>query len=270
MKSRAVKASLPGFEGWGSLSFEESSKVRLEIGPLCLWIARAEHEWLVQWQQAQDPMLDMAQVVRDVECPAIKDEDGVLRFATSWEGFRLRIYPSLADRGVVVRPETPTILGPHDEVAFYVSTPLWLCLETDTGIPIMEVPTFRPSDTWFGDFQDGELAYASRTAGRVSLSDVRPYHARALTKVSIRNEANEPMMIERINIPVPLLTLFQDSEDRFWTESLSLIAQERGSLVQLQLSPSAPKEAKNAERVTMPRTESSSNVLVRALHRLLG
>ncbi len=270
VKTRVVTEKIRGFDGWGLIDFDDTSVFSLEIGPLNAWISHAPHEWKFVWDQGKNPLEERANLIKTQSAPEPLDPKHIARFATSWEGRKLRIYPSLADRSVVVRPETPTWLGAHDEVVFYVSTPLWLCIETQTALPILEIPTYRPSDTWFGDVQDGELAYASRTAGRTSLEDVQAYHARALTRVSVRNATQTPMLIERINIPVPVLTLYQDARERFWTEGISLVAEERGNMAHLKLGPSAPKEAERAEKITLPRAEPTSNVLVRALHKLLG
>jgi hypothetical protein len=193
----------------------------------------------------------------------------IARFATSREDAALRIYPSLADRNIVVRPEIPTWLPPEDEVSFFITTPLWITLESVEGVLLFELPTYRPSDTWFGTLQDGELCYAGRMAALLDVSQVPVCASRVTTKVSIRNSTPQSLLIERVNLPVPMLSLFQDSEGRFWTESVSMVASP-DEQAQVRLSHHPPEEADKVIQVVAPRIEHNSNVLVRALHRLLG
>jgi len=47
--------------------------------------------------------------------------------------------------------EQPLGVPPGEQASVYVSSPLWVRIETGKPAKLLcELPTFRPSDTWFG------------------------------------------------------------------------------------------------------------------------
>lgn len=267
----SLPASFTPRPWWGEYSLDEGQLCRWKIGSLSLWIQRRTHEWRLSTKNGDDPLDGQI----EHECPSSAEppEDVTLhRIAvrSSEAGFELQ--PALADRPVVAQPQTPLYLLAGDGVTIYLSTPLWIELKSGTPRRLLqELPSHRPSDTWFGpSTTEGELCYASRTSARLTLADM-PFHpVRAVTAVQLENKSSERMLLERMNLPVPYLSLFVDAKGLFWTQSVTIERDENGDTAQVRLGSRPPAEVPEPRLVHGPRLATNRNVFVRAFGALLG
>jgi hypothetical protein len=257
---------------WGAFSVPENQSGRWCIGPAIITISHLKNEWTVAYATAAEAAEDIVEVALGIAQP---EEPGskvqVARFCLSHADSTLILTPALADRSVVIRTEKPLHVLPAQEVKLYVSSPLWVRIETgDPRIIMQDIPILRPSDTWFGTSTiEGELCYANRVYGRFRLEDIifRPH--RAITPVLLRNHGKEPLLLERLNLPVPNLSLYESEEGYLWTQSTILEAGVNNKAA-LELKKGAPKEAKNSKLVNGPRIKAEKNILSRALKNLIG
>lgn len=257
---------------WGELEIPAEAWRRWRIGPLSFWIRRLESEWRLAWQEeAGDEELDAPEV--NLPASEAPPESATReRVASHGLGERLIVSPQLADRPVVVRPETRFRLVPGGEVELYVCTPLWVRLETsEPRRLLLDVPTRRPSDSWFGpSTTEGELCYAGRVAVRLHSDNLPASPHRAMTQVRLSNRAADDLLLERLNLPVPNLALFADAGGRLWTQTVSVERGADGELAEVVIADGPPPEAAAAERFAEPRIAMSRNVFSRALGALLG
>lgn len=259
-------------EWWGQNRFALDQVRRWRLGPSRLWVERREFEWrLHQLEQAEnnDIVIEAGELTDSGEIDSKANLD---RYATSSNGMLFTVTPQLADRPLVVRPETPLFVPSGEDVTLYVSTPLWMRLEA--GPPnrlLSDRPTQRPSDTWFGPSTlVGELCYASRTSGRLRLAELPQRPHRAITPVRIRNNAKDVLGLERVKVPVQYLALYRSAAGGLWTQTATLIREQDGDFAALQLGRRAPSEAAGAERVTPPRQQAEGHLALRAFSRLFG
>lgn len=257
---------------WGLYSIPESGAGRWRVGALRLWVERRPSEWRVAHWSSDDPSDGACEV--EVPCTGTSAPEDVVRerFGLRATGPEFRLTPVLPDRSVVSRPETPFHVLAEAEVQVYVSTPVWL--EVAAGTPVrrlLELPLFRNSDTWFGSStREGELCYANRTTLRQTYDDlpIRPH--RALTPVRIHNRAESPLLVERLNVPVPYLSLYVGPDGALWTQSLVYDIAREGDTAEMHIDKGLPSEAPEAGLVGGPREIGSRNMLVRALGALIG
>lgn len=191
--------------------------------------------------------------------------DGSVRYlikgATQSSGLSLE--PLLADRAVVSRPLVPIELPPQHSATLLISTPLWVRLRSDQH-QLAELPTARLSDTWFGpNTRHGELCYAVQTRARLSVENTSDNPFRALTPVTITNSGVDNLKLDRINVPVPHLSLFADGE-RFWTSSISIERERNWVNARVQIEDGAPAQSPSAHKVAEPRRPVRGGVLERA------
>jgi hypothetical protein len=134
---------------------------------------------------------------------------------------------------------------------------------------LFELPLQRPSDTWFGSSTiEGEICYASRTFGRINLENLTGYQYRALTQVHIENKSHTPLLIERINVPVPFLSLFYAKDYLLWTETVTMVQNRETSLAEFQIQKKPPPSAVNLKLISKPRQEPQKSMLIRAFSAL--
>ena len=257
---------------WGTFSLLEGELGYWQVGPSEVWVGRLSHEWQLHHQQGDDP--EMERVVVEVPSADTASPEGIAvdRFTFANTGSSLEVQPRLADRAVVVRPVDPVYVMAGEVVTLFVSTPLWLRFAAgDPSTTLIELPSYRPSDTWFGaSTREGELCYASRTAARVRLDDLpRPPH-RAVTPVRIANLGGDHLLVERVRLPVEYLALYRSLGGRFWTQAATLKQEGKGELSELELGSGPPTEAGRATAIAEPRERAEQGLLLRAFSRLFS
>jgi hypothetical protein len=233
-----------------------------------LWTARLAGEWQVatEHSEAYDaPQLEVGQPCTDLDLLQMQE---VTRYGVAGDTGELVLMPALADRSVVTRLETLFKVMPGAELVLYVSTPLWVMVQL--GAPAMavaDIPILRPSDTWFGPSTlAGELCYASRTTGRLRRDALPSLPHRAITSVQIRNRSSKPLALDRMNVPVVYLSLFEADNGQLWTEDVLLEHADEEELVPLRL---LPRQHTSMRVVTRPRRKPE-NALVRAFSSLFS
>lgn len=265
---------------WGRVDVPEGGCARLQLGTLTLYARNLLKEWRLYSQHDPDPTVD--RLTRHIGHPTDHPTDDdrewfVERFAQTREEGALDLQPRLADRPMVARPEVPISLIGGDEITLYVSTPLWVAIQTaDTHRALTAIPSFRPSDTWFGEStRAGELCYAMRTRARIDVAELQKHPVRAITRITLHNRAKAPVLIERINIPVPFLRLFLGQDGLTWTDPITFERLEPGQHKtldgRLRIHRQAPAEAGDRPRkLAEARVEMRTNVLSRAFGAMLG
>lgn len=287
---------------WGEFELPVGATGHWRIGAADVWIRRSLHEWRVAHEVCADlnrnavlvdlPLTDepagpppphlLSRGINDtLELQALhwrappqgmKETSRILRFSFGESRGLVTLSPMLADRHVVVRLEVPFYVAPGESVTIYVSTAIWLAIAA--GKPPRKLTDFalvRPSDTWFGpNTREGEICYSSRSFGRVNLRDLTILPHRALTPVRVQNRGGRTMFIERLNIPVPALSLFHGADGSLWTEAIGMESEQDGGFAVVKYSRGPATEAGNANLVQNPREPPESNIVARAFSALFG
>ncbi|MGH8372249.1 MAG: hypothetical protein ACRETO_05915 [Gammaproteobacteria bacterium] len=257
---------------WGEFALPLQTMGRWHIGPLELWAQHLAGEWRLAWRSGEELMQPVASVELGLPIRQPESDMRLCRFSFRETGKPLRLVPVLADRPVVVRPEMPLFIPSGEEVILFVSTTLWVSVYAGQHSPMLvEMPTLRPSDTWFGpNTRQGELCYASRTLAHTRVEDVIPRPHRAITPVQIRNHGHEPLLLERLSVPVPLLTLYENQAGGFWTQSVLLERSGREGHARLQLGDTRLPGGMDVRQIGVPRQLDDDISMFRALSRFFG
>lgn len=273
MPASNVDAPVAANPWWGSFELAEDECRHWHIGPLDLWIERRSMEWRLAHLSQDDPDGPQIAFHGPGECGEAPENATIIRFASQRFAEELQLMPALADRAIIARPDEPVHLLPGHHIHLYVSTPAWVRVITkDAASPLIDIPSLRPTDTWFGpSTREGELCYAVRTKARLHLGNIVPSPHRILTRIRIQNQAKDDLVLERVILPAPSLSVFRDEQERLWTETLTLDRAADESLAQVHLGQAPPAdEAAGAQKLTGPRSLATRNVLVRALNALLS
>jgi hypothetical protein len=262
-----MESQLSSQRWWGTFELPEGEARRWRVGPVTLWIQRLRGEWRVLHEHADDPLATPLEVATPVDPGEVPDGPPE-RFVDA-EAHGLRLLPATADRAVVTRPHSPFHVLPERDVTLYVSSPLWMRLESEpSGDVLCEFPIHRPSDTWIGpSTREGEVGYATVTRCRLELADVPQRPHRAVTRVQIRNRSSSPLHLLRLSVPVPVLALFSGPQG-LWTEAIRLTRDaDEGDLADLEVAEHPPESEAN-EPVAEPRQPRDTRALVRAFSAL--
>jgi len=257
---------------WSEFELELGHGLQWNLGSFQLIVFRQAGEWLLAHEStsSEETGPGLWKVTPVSEMPA--DHPSLVRFAADRETKIVTMVPRAADRSVVVKPHLPLHLLASEETRIYVSSPVWL--EVTVGRrkhSLCELPVRVLSDTWFGpNTLEGEVAYALKTRARVQAADMPMRTYRIITPITIRNEGQDTLLIDRMNLPVPYLSIYTANNGFLWTEPVTLVRNQGADLVSLEVGTRAPEEATSAKRLSEPRRTGEASFLVRAFASLLN
>lgn len=258
---------------WGEYPLADGERLELSLGALRAAVFCLGEEWQVFSAIAAEPDAKAGlQLATRTGAPAADAYAAAERFLFTRARERLHLGPRLADRPVVSRPVMPFQLAAGEETIIFVSSPVWVAIGTAApATPLLELPSQRLSDTWFGpSTQEGELCYASSTSARRFLHELSARAHRAVTPVQINNYASTPLRLDRISLPTPFLSLYGDARGALWTQAITLLREEGSELATLKMEETPPREAEAATLVSGPRRSAGKGILVRAFGALFN
>jgi hypothetical protein len=246
---------------WREETFEVGQVRSWQIGPLSLVVERSRQEWKLahRWTGWEDVDPGWS-VVDGGEFP----EDGweFTRFVFSSTGSSMSLVPALANRPVVTSPRVPLFVSPGERTVLFVSTPMWLQVKGE-GQTLLELPIRRLSDTWFGpSTREGELCYSTKTCAALDVGNLPLLARRAVTPVQIKNRADSPLQIERLKLPVPLLSLFGSGKGTLWTEKVVMSRDVSSEMAVVTVRSGPPDEAQETELLTTAREHVKENLVI--------
>jgi hypothetical protein len=241
-----------------------SHHVEWDLGVRVVWCERRPDQWLVGWSDPErDDREDVAETVRE----GSPDDAARIRLTDPSTEHTVRLQVRPCPRPVVSRPVLPLTIPCHGRTVVFVGVPIWLRLTSGDTV-LADVAATRLSDTWFGTPTEGVMGYATRTALRTSVEAIprRPY--RALSRLEIDNQADEPLVLERLLIPAPNLGLFE-ADGRLWTNDVFLSRElvEENASVRIRSGP--PRGTVGARQVAAPLRQDQPSLL-RAFNTLWG
>ncbi|WP_395339000.1 DUF432 domain-containing protein [Ningiella sp. W23] len=218
---------------WGEHHFELNELKTWRFRERYFSIKRTENEWTVSNKETQKEEECVIQLDSKPQDNSDSNQQEFLqgvsnqRFMLGKTKPSLFIEPSLADRAMIARPSTALNVLPGESVTFFVSSPLWFTIYlSQEETPLSDLPFWRPSDSWFGpSTMQGDLCYAKFTDAKTEFAQLDRRENRALTRVTITNEQDTTLAVQRINLPVPKLKLYHDSDKQFWTDDVNILQQ---------------------------------------------
>ncbi len=230
------------------------------VGTLSVYVQRLADQWLVATKQLADTE-EHYRVLKE-QLAQLPEGSKPTRFVFKNAPSQVCLTPKPLDRPVVVKTTQRVQVPPGESITFFISAPI--CV--NVGLPalsmtLQEPASLRLSDTWFGpNTQVGELCYAAKTHARNTRAEVPLRPHRAVTPVTISNEADQFLSIEKLSIPVPYLAVYGASDGTLWTDPVMLTHHQGSPLVNFTIG----KERPAGELLTPPRITPPRGGLVRA------
>ena len=97
---------------------------------------------------------------------------------------------------------------------------------------------------------------------------VRPH--RAVAPVTLINSATDAMLLERISLPVPLLSTYHMPNDNIWTNAVVLERSVDREMAELKILPGPPLNRQGSVLLSKARQEGGRSVVLKTLSSLLG
>lgn len=245
---------------WGRYRVPKESPLRIELGSLTV-LARKEGDeiWISHHLRSDSGSPPGIQPQRDEwarwSAPANVDE--------------LEVLPAVPDRPLVLQPEDPFHLLPGARARIFVRVPLWVRVTVPgvRGATLLEFPTVRLSDTWWGNPQEGQLCYWLHITARREAppSIFRP--DRIICPVDLLNQAKEELPVEKTLLRVGHLSVFRGS-GTLWSDEIRVRYRGEEEGTEIEMTGRTPPEAPGAPRLAHPRDPLTKGFSARTFARL--
>ncbi|HAW92473.1 MULTISPECIES: DUF432 domain-containing protein [unclassified Arsukibacterium] len=249
---------------WQPIALNSGQSWHYVFGPLTLYLQRLPVEWLLGFTRVAEQ--DVHSQMQSSSIRQLPDLDNLQRFVFRQSPAQFCLSPKLLDRPMVVKTRTQLSIPPAQQAVFYISSPV--VIEVNLQQPacsLIDIASQRLSDTWFGPSTlHGELCYADKTQARHDRADlpVRPH--RAVTAVTIENNANSMLVIDKLSIPLPYLALYGLNDGSLWTDPITLQHDGNHALTRFKISKQLPAGVTAAARIAGPRQNIEKQGLIRA------
>jgi len=233
---------------WGQYQISDNSIHNWELGPLKIWCKNINKELQIAYKRGETNEDDNSKLTEPPEDLAWT------RWALEGNKTTVELNPLLPDRPVVVKPETSFWLTKNAKARIFVRVPLWIQINLAgrKAKALTEIPTVILSNTWFGNFFEGELCYwvSSGARRQIEVDPQRSYLV--ICTIQLINNSDEDLLVEKICLRVMNLSLF-DIADQLWSDEIriSYEGKEEGSKIKASGKP--PSEAKSAKLISLPR-----------------
>ncbi|WP_286240803.1 DUF432 domain-containing protein [Neptuniibacter halophilus] len=253
-----------------ALNLEEKTWYAMSLGDLTLYLQQKGSELLTATAYQSNDAPPLCQVLHPVEQLA----DGVkikerLYIGDPEEQYRIQL--QLADKPYQVKTDTPIRIGPNGHLVLYVSTPLWVQLISTSGQVMSEYPAVSPRLSWVGSSTtEGALCYSSKSTAPADITQVQRREHRAVTAMELVNSGTAPLSVERLSLPLNMLSLYYASGEGFWTESVRFRIEPGSGETTIVASAKPPLDIGEAKLISEPRESGKSSRLKTAMNLIMG
>jgi hypothetical protein len=257
---------------WGDISFDLNECKVWRIGERFIAVLRKEREWCM-WNVETKEETSSVLHIEYAKGDSFLNTPPTQRFLISSSTSVLTVTPKLADRAMVIRPSSILSVLPGEHAQLYVSTQLWISFALQgSSSPMFDIPLWKPSDSWFGESNmSGEICYAKYSEANVNLANLKKRSHRVFTSIDIRNEHQDILHIQRMKIPMPLLNLYVNKEQQFWTDKVSLVHNEDDNKPTFAIEvPKQQIEANTYTHLSNSRVALDTNVFMRSIKNLIA
>jgi hypothetical protein len=242
-----------------------------ELSHTQVWVTLREQEWQVRYQRmVEDESQDCWLQTISHEAPA--ENLSEQRFVRPDSGNQVTYMPVMSRLAMVIRPYQPLTIAANSECTIYVGTLLWMRIQVgEKNTRLLELPLADPMMTWVGrNTMEGELCYSAATFARLILDAVPKRPWRAITPVRIINQQGEPLLLERFNLPTPLLSLHRNEQGQLWTPGVTVHCESGMNSARLRVDSGMIAAAGECTLVSPAREQHSRGGLIRAYDRMFG
>jgi hypothetical protein len=240
---------------WGRAAEGADVQIERRLGSLNLRIRRVPDEIWVHGSHDEDALP--------------QPEDWARWSVPAADALVLR--PALPDRPVVVSPEQPFHLLPRGTARIFVRVPLFIQLvRVDAAgeeVVLTELPSEVLSDTWWGTFTEGELAYWITTRARRTVEPAAFEPHLAVCPFLLENSSDEALPVERFAVRVAHLTLL-GRDGAIGTDQVEVRYDGPSEGSEVHYTGRAPDDAEDFAPLAPPRLEPPRGLHSRTFGRL--
>lgn len=179
----------------------------------------------------------------------------------------LVIQPALPEKPIVFKGSRLNV-APKQKLTFFLKVPLKVQVFFSKAQPenlMKEIAVKRLSDTWFGETDNGEVAFALGSEYFMNIEEVNPSEFDAICPVTIFNNSPAPFEVERLIIRVDNMGLYQN-DGKTVTSVVEIEFKGKDVISSAVYHFSKLYNGEKQEPITKPRNASGKNPLKMHFH----
>ncbi len=248
---------------WSKILIEQGSTYYWKLGFKEIYLQKRNKEWLFSLQDLQETAKDL--ICGEQASPPVNAE--WLTFIGD-TGNTVLSLPAFPDRPIVVKPKTALKVLPEKEVLLFIEVPLYIQFYSETNKSenlIFECSSQELSSTWFGEFDDGTLAYSLPLD--ISTAFEKHKHAghNIICPVRLINDSSMTLDVQRFLLSGEYLTIYKDKKE-LWSNEVKIKFKGESEFSDVQYVNQPPSFIKNAVQIANARSSKSTNVFSKSFH----
>ncbi len=248
---------------WSKISIEQGSTYYWELGLKGIFLQKKNKEWLFSLKDLQDPAKD---IICGEQTSPVDNAEWLTFIGTV--GNTVLSLPAFPDRPIVVKPKTALKVLPEKDVLLFIEIPLYIQFYSDTNKNenlIFECCSRELSSTWFGELDNGILAYSLPL--EISTAFEIPKHSghNIICPVRLINDSSITLDVQRFLLRGEYLTIYRDKKE-LWSNEVKIKFEGDSELSDVQYVNQAPSFVKNPVQIANARSSKSTNVFSKSFH----
>jgi hypothetical protein len=248
---------------WQKYKLETNKIFEGKIGYRKFWICKIDLVWNIAVQVSEGP--ESTQTPKEVE---------KLPQSVQWSHLiadvhqTVLIMPAMPDRPVVIKPEKSFTLLPGISLDILIRIPVWVQIYASRVKEhqlMIDFPSRQISSTWFGDPDNGEIAYSLSDPAYFLSSDLVADDDHAICPVKIKNESDTILNFQRLSVPANQLNIYSD-KGKLFTNEVRVRFKGEEQQTDLQIMNGSPEIAQGYPLLSHSRLKPNKNILRKSFY----
>ncbi|KAA3617701.1 MAG: DUF432 domain-containing protein [Calditrichaeota bacterium] len=188
------------------------------------------------------------------------------RWPISKEITAVQIDPVFPDLSILVKPESSFNLAINSESNVFVRFPISIkisAISEKETYQLMEIPSVKLSNTWFGTFTEGEKCYSISSGFRTEIETDDSRQFMVICPIKLKNKSKEDLLVDKICLRTEYISLFMD-QTQLWTDDISITYFGKNEISLVNFTSKKPHILPEASLLTKPRSVTKKSISARS------
>jgi hypothetical protein len=249
---------------WQKYKIEEGKIYSGKPGKIRFWIKKQQKIWQFCSSEKDSNEISDEGIQQVSKLPAGVEWTNIV--ADKHTG--LYIVPALPDRPVIIKPEKIFTILAGTTIDIFARIPVWIQLYASSVKVenlIIEFPSIELSSTWFGDPDNGELAYSLPGTIHYQFVKEKITAYDAICPIQIRNDSDSVLNFQRLSVPVNELNIYSNQQILV-SNQVRFHYKGEDKTSEVQIVSGSPTLVENLKQLSSARSKVNTGLLHKSFH----
>ncbi|MGQ8338172.1 DUF432 domain-containing protein [Sunxiuqinia sp. A32] len=248
---------------WGKFECKAGNSFQFSGGCCLFSIKRISNGWKITEIQKNE-------MNSSIKFDSISDfpEDEKCNVFQTGRSEQIHLLPALPVKPIVFKTKSQIKISPKQSIRLFLKVPCNVQLyysQADSDHLMAEHELVRLSDTWFGEADNGEVAFAIGDFYSLQLDSTKTTAFEAICPVKINNNSNVPLELQRFLVHVESLNIYRKS-NQLITNLVSIDFKGPDQISNILYSTEKNIHGENPVLIAHARNAGSKNILGKSFH----